>query len=48
MHTDVPRFILAVMLDRVSQMVTLQSLRCRLNVVAGVVLFIVAGLIFVM
>ena len=48
MHTDVSRFILAAMLDRVSQMVTLQSVRRRLNVVDGVVLFIVAGLILIM
>ena len=48
MRTDVSRFILAAMLDRVIRMVTLQSVRRRPNVVAGDVLFILAGLILIM
>lgn len=48
MHTDVSRLILAAMLESASQMVTSQSVRRRLNVVTGVVLFIVAGLILIM
>ena len=47
-HTDVSRLILVAMLESTNQMVTSQSVRRRLNVVTGVVLFIVAGLILIM
>ena len=40
--------ILAVMLDRASLLIASKSARRRLNVVTGVVLFIVAGLILIM
>jgi len=40
--------ILALMLDRASQLIASQSARRRLNIVTGVVLFVVAGLIWIM
>jgi len=40
--------ILAVMLDRASLLIASKSARRHLNVVTGVVLFIVAGLILIM
>ena len=40
--------ILAVMLDRASLLIASQNARRRLNIVTGVVLFIVAGLILIM
>ena len=40
--------ILAVMLDRVSLLIASQNARRRLNIITGVVLFIVAGLILIM
>lgn len=40
--------ILALMLDRASLLIASQSARRRLNIVSGVVLFVVAGLILIM
>ena len=40
--------ILAVMLDRASLLIASQNARRRLNIVTGVVLFILAGLILIM
>ncbi len=39
--------ILAVMLDWASLLIASQNARCRLNIVTGVVLFILAGLILI-